>query len=63
MQLKLYREDLKPEFVESISCRSTRFEHFKPEVQRAIAVVGKAKFIVMEGTRLESYNVIYPKGE
>lgn len=41
--------------------RRTQFEHFKPEAQAAIRAVGKATFFDGEGTRLETYNVIYAR--
>lgn len=58
MQLKLCRLDLKSEY-EDIACRLTKFEHFKPEVQDAIQLAGRAIFIINEGSRRENYNVIY----
>lgn len=62
MKLKLYREDLLPEY-ENISCSRTQFEHFNPEAQAAIRAVGKATFFDDEGTRLENYNVVYADGD
>ena len=62
MKLKLYIEDLLPEY-ENMPCSRARFQHFKPEVQAAIRAVGKATFFDAEGTRLENYNAIYPEGD
>jgi hypothetical protein len=59
MILRVYREDLLSEH-ENVSCSRTQFQHFKPEVQAAIRIVGKATFFDGEGTRLETYNAIYP---
>jgi len=61
MHLTIDRLDLKKEF-ENTNCSQTKFDHFLPEVQAAIAVVGSAQFREFDG---RSYNAIYPpqKGE
>jgi hypothetical protein len=56
MRLELTRDDLKPERV-GINSSQTRFEDFKPDVQRAIAAVGKAMFLDKDGM---FHNAIYP---
>ena len=55
MKLTLDREDLRPEH-QNVNCSQTRFEHFKPEVQTAIATVGRAQFREYDGS---NYNAIY----
>lgn len=54
MKLIVDREDLKPEH-QDINCSQTRYEHFKPEVQRAIDAVGRATFQEYDG---RNYNAI-----
>ena len=56
MRLTLDRIDLRPEH-QKINCSRTRFEHFRPTVQQAIRIVGRAQFIEWDG---ENYNAIYP---
>jgi hypothetical protein len=56
MELFLDRIDLKPKH-ENIESSLTRFEHFKPEVQEAIKIVGRATFKNFDGS---NYNAIYP---
>lgn len=63
MRLLLYHEDLLPEF-EDINCSQTRIEYFKPEVQEAIKIVGRAKFVGWpERGENYQYNAIFPKGQ
>ena len=54
--LTLDRLDLLPEHAET-NCSRTRFEHFKPDVRRAVAAVGRARF---EEYDRSNYNAIYP---
>lgn len=63
MRLIIFREDLLPDF-EFIRCSETRIEHFKPDVQSAIKIVGRAKF-VNQPKRGENYqyNVIHAPKE
>lgn len=57
MELILERRDLNPEH-DNINCSQTRFHHFKPEVQHAIAAVGRALF-----RDDKNHNAIYPTDE
>ena len=43
MKLELDRIDLEPKH-EGRNCSTIHFEHFKPEIQSAITVVGRATF-------------------
>lgn len=54
MRLKLDRDDLLPEH-HDIGCSLTKYEHFKPQVQQAIRIVGRATF-----HGFGTYNEIYP---
>lgn len=56
MKLELDREDLMPEF-ENVNTSQVRFEHFKPEVQRAIQEVGQATFWDWDR---RNHNAVYP---
>lgn len=57
MRLILDREDLLEEYV-GLNCSRTKFEHFKPEVRRAIITVGVAQFREYDGS---NYNFIRPE--
>ena len=59
MNLKIDRDDLKPEY-KDINCSRTRFEHFNETTQAAIAAVGRAQFREFDGS---NYNAIYPPKE
>ena len=56
MRLTVDRDDLKPEH-KDVNCSQTQFEHFKPNVQQAIRVVGQATFQEFDRT---NYNVVRP---
>lgn len=60
MQLVLERSDLKPKFQkgkESVNCSFTEYDHFKPEVQAAIRVVGTARYEELGGKLYNRINV------
>ena len=60
MQLILHRGDMKHEFQngpDAVNCSATEFKHFKPDVQKAIQVVGSARYEELDGAL---YNRIYP---
>lgn len=59
MQLELDRGDLSVDSKE-VSCSKTKFGDFRPEVQAAVRLVGKATFYDDKGTPNETYNVIFP---
>ena len=57
MKLTLDRLDLLLEHAET-NCSRTRFEHFKPDVRRAVTAVGRARF---EEYDRSNYSAIYPR--
>lgn len=59
MRLELDREDML-ESKRDIACSKTIFGDFKPKVKAAIKLIGKATFYDDKGSRIETYNVIYP---
>lgn len=59
MKLTIDREDLKPEH-RDVNCSLLKFDHFLPEVQNAVRVVGQATFREYSGN---SYSVIRPHPE
>ena len=42
---------------DAVNCSATEFKHFKPDVQKAIQVVGSARYEELDGAL---YNRIYP---
>ena len=56
MFLKLYRNDLKPEF-KDVSCRETKFGMFKKNVQQTMLLVDEQP-VFYESYRWNSYNAI-----
>lgn len=56
MNLELWPDDLRPE-AESVHLQNLSFEHFKPDVQQAILLVGRAVFYRWAR---DGYHAIYP---
>jgi len=60
MRLELDETDLLDEY-KDVSTSGVTFKHMKKEVQRVVALVGRATFYRNRGVKhLENYNAIYP---